>query len=258
MELRPFGNTGIMISPLGLGTVKFGRNEQVKYPLPFEIPKDSEVSKILSVAYELGINVLDTAPAYGNSQERIGSLLPGRRDEWIIISKIGEQFINGESIFDFTKKKTIKTIETSLKKLKTNYIDCILIHSNGDDLAILENSDTLEALNLLKDRGYIRSFGMSTKTTEGGLKAIEYTDAVMVTCNIKNNKDKEVLQLAEYKQKGVLIKKGLMSGHFSTNDELEDSMRFVFNQPGVNSLIVGTINLEHLKTNASIVEKISR
>ena len=68
------GNTGIEVSALGLGTVKLGRNEGVKYPSGFELPDDASVSRLLQLAADAGINLLDTAPAYGSSEERIGKL----------------------------------------------------------------------------------------------------------------------------------------------------------------------------------------
>ena len=98
MELRPLGSTGVRVSPLGLGTVKFGRTEQVKYPSRFELPSDSEIESLLDLAHDLGINLLDTAPAYGTSQERLGRLLGVRRPDWVIVSKVGEIFENGVSI----------------------------------------------------------------------------------------------------------------------------------------------------------------
>ncbi|HHH13074.1 MAG TPA: aldo/keto reductase, partial [Thiolapillus brandeum] len=60
MELRPLGSTGIEVSPLGLGTVKIGRNQQVKYPRGFELPDDAQVERLLWLARELGINLVDT------------------------------------------------------------------------------------------------------------------------------------------------------------------------------------------------------
>ena len=92
MQLRPFGNTGINVSPLGLGTVKLGRNEQVKYPNAFSIPDDQQAGELLELARDLGINLIDTAPAYGNSEQRLGALLKGQRHEWVICSKVGEEF----------------------------------------------------------------------------------------------------------------------------------------------------------------------
>ena len=94
---KKLGQTGIEISPLGLGTVKFGRNEGVKYPQGFKIPEESELADLFSLARDLGINLLDTAPSYGTSEERLGRLLKKQRQDWVMVGKVGEQFENGES-----------------------------------------------------------------------------------------------------------------------------------------------------------------
>ncbi|MGB5762784.1 MAG: aldo/keto reductase, partial [Sedimenticolaceae bacterium] len=145
MDLRPLGSTGIQVSPLGLGTVKLGRNQQVKYPSAFKLPDDRQVIELLDLARELGINLLDTAPAYGSSQERLGRLLGAGRRDWVIVSKVGEIFENGESRFDFGFDHTIATVEQSLRTLRTEYLDCVLIHSDGDDLRILQQEGAPDA-----------------------------------------------------------------------------------------------------------------
>ena len=75
LQQRPLGNTGMTVSVLGLGTVKLGRNQAVKYPEPFELPDDAQARRLIDRARDLGINLLDTAPAYGTSEERLGRLL---------------------------------------------------------------------------------------------------------------------------------------------------------------------------------------
>ena len=256
MQLRPLGTTGINVSPLGLGTVKFGRNQQVKYPTAFELPSDQQVSQILSLSKDIGINLIDTAPAYGSSQERLGKLLPGPRDHWVIVSKVGEIFEQAQSRFDFSYDYTVQSVETSLKTLKTDYIDVVLIHSNGDDLSILKNEGAFDALESLKQRGLIRAHGMSSKTVEGGLEVVKSMDVVMATCNLSYNEELPVLELAEQSGKGVLIKKGLQSGHVDGNSGVHESMAFVFEQPGVSSMIVGTINPEHLRANVEVINSL--
>ena len=72
MIKRPLGSTGIDVSVLGLGTVKIGRNQQVKYPTGFELPDDDTVIELFELAQSLGINFIDTAPAYGSSEQRLG------------------------------------------------------------------------------------------------------------------------------------------------------------------------------------------
>jgi Predicted oxidoreductases (related to aryl-alcohol dehydrogenases) len=203
MELRPLGSTGIEVSPLGLGTVKIGRNQQVKYPRGFELPDDAQVERLLWLAQELGINLVDTAPAYGTSQERLGRLLPGPRDHWVIVSKVGEIFENGRSRFDFGHAHTLASVEQSLRELRTDYLDCVLVHSDGDDLRILREEGVVDALELLKEKGLIRSHGISSKTVEGGLEAVRRLDVVMATANLEYDEERPVFEAAAAAGKGV-------------------------------------------------------
>jgi len=252
MRLRPLGSSGIDVSPLGLGTVKIGRNEQVKYPQGFDIPDDARVSELLNLAWELGINFIDTAPAYGSSEVRLGKLLPNA-DDWVIMTKVGEIFENGKSRFDFSAKHTRQSIENSLKKLKRDMVDVVLVHSDGNDMNIINNEAALETLDKMKQEGLIRAYGMSTKTIEGGCWIVENTDVVMATYNLETDDELPVIELAHELNKGVVIKKGLQSGHA---DSVEDAFRHVLVQPGVSSMIIGTINANHLRDNVAICNNI--
>ncbi|KOR29979.1 aldo/keto reductase [Achromatium sp. WMS1] len=256
MEHRELGNTGIKVSPLGLGTVKFGRTQQVKYPQPFELPDDQTISDLLKLAANLGINLLDTAPAYGSSMERLGRLLPGKREDWVIISKVGEIFVQGQSRFEFGYINTVRTVESSLRILSTDYLDVVLIHSNGNDLDILEQEGVVEALYNLKQRGLICAHGLSGKTVTGGMRALELLDVVMITLNPQHLEELPILKAATSLHKGVLIKKGLQSGHIAEPDAIKTAMQFIFSQPGISSLIIGTINAKHLQANVEIVNSL--
>ncbi|MCB1615209.1 MAG: aldo/keto reductase, partial [Pseudomonadales bacterium] len=183
MRYRALGSTGIQVSALGLGTVKLGRNQGVKYPQQFAIPDDATAGLLINTALQLGINLIDTAPAYGNSEERLGHLLKGQRKHWVICSKVGEEFIDGKSAFDFSEKHTRFSVERSLVRLNTDYIDLVLVHSDGNDRDIIEKTPVLATLAELKKQGKIRSYGMSTKTVEGGIMAARLTDTVMATYN---------------------------------------------------------------------------
>ena len=259
MLKRPLGQTGIDVTPLGLGTVKIGRNEQVKYPEGFEIPDDDAVRELLELAQSLGINLIDTAPAYGSSEQRLGELLPDRHD-WVIVTKVGEIFENGRSRFDFSYDYTLGSVEQSLKKLRRDVLDVVLVHSDGNDMDIIEHSGAFEALSALKDRGLIRAFGMSSKTVEGGCRVVEDADVVMATANLAYDEERPVLERARQMNKGVIIKKGLQSGHAAGQADgmggVEASFRHVFSLPGVSSMIVGTINPAHLRDNVAIVNKL--
>lgn len=259
MDLRPLGATGIRVSPLGLGTVKFGRNREVKYPRAFELPSDREIRALLDLARELGVNLLDTAPAYGVAEERLGRLLPSPREDWVIATKVGEEFRDGVSSFDFSTASTRASVERSLQRLNTNWLDAVLIHSDGEDERILREEGALSALLDLKAAGLIRAVGISTKTVAGGLLALEHCDLVMVTYNPLVRDELAVIRAAHAAGKGVLIKKGLISGHLQdldAEDPVEACLRLIFAEPGVSSVVMGTLSPAHLRHNVAILNRI--
>lgn len=247
MEMRKLGQTGIETSVLGLGTVKFGRNEGVKYPQGFEIPDEATLVNLLALARDLGINTLDTAPAYGSSEERLGRLLEGRRKDWIIVGKAGEEFENGVSSYHFTPEHFRMSLERSLRRLRTDYIDVLLIHSDGNDLDILGNAALIETLLDFRQRGLVRAVGASTKTVAGGIRALELLDVVMATYTPDYTDEKPVLDYARDHGKGAILKKALSSGHAQ---DMGKALAFSLSHPGVSSIIVGTINPDHLRANA--------
>ncbi|MCG8526275.1 MAG: aldo/keto reductase [Opitutales bacterium] len=257
MKLRPFGSTGILVSPLGLGTVKLGRDQGVKYPDGFTIPDDKAAAGLISEARDLGINLIDTAPAYGISEQRLGLLLQGQRQHWVICSKVGEEYNNGQSSFDFSAKHTRFSVERSLQRLRTDCIDIVLVHSDGNDLQVIHQQEVLAELEKCKQQGLIRAYGVSTKTVEGGLQAAQQTDAVMATYNLDYRDEQAVIDYCERQHKGLLIKKAFASGHLCLQgeDPVQQSMDFIFSHGGVSSVIVGTINPHHLAVNAAAVNR---
>ena len=254
LQKRTLGQSGIIVSCLGLGTVKFGRNQEVKYPEKFALPSDEIISKLLEQAQSSGINFLDTAPAYGSSEQRLGRLL-SRRQDWVICTKVGEEFITGKSFFDFSELHVRTSIERSLRNLKTDYLDLVLVHSDGNDTAIIDSTDCLETLTSLKEAGLVRAIGMSTKSIEGGIKAVDLMDAVMVTYNPSNTLSTEVIAYASQKNKGVIIKKALNSG-YDCDGGAERNFDFSLNHDGVSSIVFGTINSDHLASNVACAIKV--
>lgn len=252
---RSLGNTGLQVSPYGIGTVKFGRTEQVKYPMSYELPSDREIMSLLDIAKDYGVNLIDTAPAYGSAQDRIGNLVKNSRSDWIYVSKVGEKF-DGSSKFDFSRQATILTIQSTLRSLHTDYLDLVLIHSDGNDLDIIENTDIVDTLLMMKKAGFIRAIGMSTKTVAGGLKCIDLMDVIMVTLNLQDASNIPVIRCAKENNKGILIKKGLESGHVIKNSGIKESFTNIFEQRGVSSLIVGTIDPLHLESNLKLLSEI--
>ncbi|MEB0007780.1 aldo/keto reductase [Pseudomonas sp. RTB3] len=258
---RPLGSTGLRVSPLGLGTVKLGRDQGVKYPNGFTIPDDREAQMLLKLARDLGINLIDTAPAYGTSEERLGPLLRGQRQEWVIVSKVGEEFEGGQSRHDFSAEHTRLSVERSLKRLETDFIDLVLVHSDGNDLAVLNDSGVYQALAELKQQGKIRGYGFSGKTVEGGLLALREGDCAMVTYNLNEQSEKPVLDYAASHGKAILVKKALASGHVCLSpgvDPVQASFELLFAHPGVASAIVGSINPLHLAHNVATAAAVIR
>ncbi len=259
---RTLGKTDMEVSLLGLGTVKLGRNQGVKYPQHFKIPDDKEAATLIALAKDSGINLIDTAPAYGNSEQRLGKLLKGQRQDWLICTKVGEEFINGQSHYDFSPEHARSSVERSLRRLNTDVLDIVLIHSDGNDEEILRQHGTLNALAALKKEGKIRAIGMSTKTVEGGLLAAEQGDVVMITWNLQYPHDIPVADYCHQQGKGVLIKKALASGHSAQtqplgsgrgDDPIKRCFKMIFAHPGVHSAIIGTINPDHLRANLSAI-----
>lgn len=249
---RRLGRTGVEVGVLGLGTVKLGRNQGVKYPQNFAIPDDAAVRELLAVAADLGINLIDTAPAYGSSEARLGQLLPGPRERWVLCTKVGEDFAAGVSHHDFSPAAVRESVERSLCRLRTDWLDLVLIHSDGNDLDIIERSGALEALAELKRAGQLRAFGMSTKTLAGGLRAAELCDVLMVTWNLADESQVPVIDRCHQLGTGVLIKKALASGHAATGgDPVRAAFAQLLGHPGVASLVVGTIDPAHLRANVT-------
>jgi aryl-alcohol dehydrogenase-like predicted oxidoreductase len=251
MDRVILGDTGIEVSRLGLGTVKFGRNQGVKYPQGFELPDDGALANLLAQAKDLGINMLDTAPSYGTSEERLGGLLAGQREDWVIVGKVGEEFEGGESSYVFTAEHFEMSVERSLKRLKTDYIDVLLIHSDGTDMDILGDEAVVAKMHDLKRRGLVRAIGASTKTADGGIKCLELMDVVMAMYTPDYRDEQPVLDYAAAHGKGVLLKKLLSSGH---DTDVAAAMRFAMRHDCAPSAVIGTINPAHLKANVEAAE----
>ena len=247
---RNLGSTGIQVSPLGLGTVKFGRNTDVKYPRPFELPTDAEISDLLTCARNLGINLLDTAPAYGTSEQRVGQAIAESRADWVICTKVGEQYDGHQSSFDFSPAAIRQSVETSLENIGTRFLDIVLIHCDENDAEVLSQDDTIYELRKLQSAGLISAIGASTKTVEGGLLAIEKLDLVMVAYNHEDQSQRPVVDAARDANKGILIKKALGSGYGATT--AAQGLPVILTEKAVSSVIIGTLSTRHLTDNVRV------
>lgn len=244
------------VSPLGLGTVKFGRNKQVKYPGGdgFALPTDAEVESLLDCAMDCGITLLDTALAYGTAEERLGNLLGARRGKFFLVTKTGEEFGDNGSDYIFTRAHTEMSVIRSLQRLKTDYLDCVLVHSNRDDVKVITETPVLEVLDAFKRKGIIGSYGVSTYTIDGGMKALELSDCVMVAYNQIYLDETPVIAAAARLGKPVLVKKGLASGHIAGASDVAANIRFVAGTTGVTSLVFGSLSPANIRANVGALK----
>ena len=150
MALRPFGRTGLMISPFTLGSMEFGSKVDA-----------TEASRLLDRAIDVGVNAIDTANVYasGRSEEIVGRMISGKRDRFILATKFSVPTDSHDPNSGGTSRRTvIAACEASLRRLHTAYIDVYYIHRPSTQTAI---DETLRALDDLVRAGKIRYVGSS-------------------------------------------------------------------------------------------------
>lgn len=153
MKKNSLGKTGIYVSQIGFGASPFGNiyNDKVN---------QKTANSMIEIAIDNGINYFDVAPYYGLglAEEKLGKALPKNTNNLIISTKVGRYGVNE---FDFSIKKIKESVETSLKRLKRDYIDILICHDIEfvDKKIILDQA--LPYLNTLKNQGIIRAIGIS-------------------------------------------------------------------------------------------------
>ena len=250
MVRKRLGKTDLAVSTIGFGAFKIGRNTGIKYPDSYPLPDEQAVTQLLNGVLDLGVNYIDTAPAYGISEQRIGETIAHRRDEYVLSTKVGETYEDGQSTYDFSSQAIRLSITRSLERLRTDTLDLVFIHSDGNDLHILQHTDTVETLQQLRDQGLIRAIGMSGKTPEGGAAALTWADAIMVEYHMDDRSHEAVIRQAADAGVGVIVKKGLASGKLPP----DQAIRFVLGNTGVASMVIGGLNLEHFTDNVRVAQ----
>jgi aryl-alcohol dehydrogenase-like predicted oxidoreductase len=152
MEHRQLGATGVLVSPLCLGTMMFGAWGNTDH---------DESIRIIHRALDEGINFVDTADVYarGESEEIVGKALEGRRDSIVLATKFHGAMGDDPNQFGNSRRWIIQEVENSLRRLKTDWIDLYQVHRPEPDTDI---DETLGALTDLVRAGKIRYFGSST------------------------------------------------------------------------------------------------
>jgi len=266
LDKNKFGNSEIYISKLGFGAGEIG---------DFNI-SDNDAEKILTKAFDLGINFFDTARGYFASEDRIGRFLSSKRKDIVLSTKIGYGIAG---IQDWTYDSIIAGVDEALKKLKTDYLDIVHLHSC--DKGILEQGDVINALLKTVEAGKVLVPAYSGENDSlkyavecGAFKSIQSSINITDQFSLRN-----IIPEAKRKGMGVIAKRPIANApwkyptkpigsyveeYWSRWQKLaiatditpaELFIRFSVFAEGVSTAITGTTNLEHLKTNISYVNK---
>lgn len=150
MQYRTLGRTGIKVSPYALGTLMFATS------IGNPDPEDS--ARVIHKAIDAGINLIDTADAYGDSEEVVGRALAGRRDEVVLATKFGRPVGKDPNHQGASRRWIVTAVEDSLRRLRTDHIDLYQLHRPDPTTDIEE---TLSALTDLIRSGKVRAIGAS-------------------------------------------------------------------------------------------------
>ena len=265
MERRPFGRTGLTVPILGFGAGHVGDPALA----------EAEVGRLLHGALDLGVTLIDTARSYGLSEERIGRHLAGRRDEFVLSTKVGYGIPGYD---DWTGPVITAGVDAALGRLRTDRIDVVHLHSCP--LAVLERGEVVAALQAAVADGKVRVAAYSGDNAPLAW-AIESGafGSVETSVNLVDQRAIErALPAAKERGLGVIAKRpaanapwrfaerpaatdvalywerwralGLDPGPY---DWTELALRFAAWQDGVHCAIVGTSRLEHLRQNVEQV-----
>jgi hypothetical protein len=270
MEMTTLGKTDLRISRLGAGLYEIRLLTDV-----------SVVGELLNAALDGGINFLDTAACYGNSEEWIGRTISHRRHEYILATKAGH-VTGGYEGEEWTSQTILDSIERSLKRMKTDYLDLVQLHTCGVD--VLKLGDVVQALLDAKQAGKVRYIGYSGDR-EAALWAIEsgQFDTLQTTFNLVDQEAREqVLPKARAKGMGIIVKRPIANAAWGaqiSTDPFRERYRqraqaiadmgpirgapenpillalgFALAHKEVDTAIVGTCNPDHMKANIELVE----
>jgi myo-inositol catabolism protein IolS len=220
MNYRALGKTGIQVSEIGVGAWQLGG------PLTLDGKSDGHPElgrdfciNLIRQCGDLGINFVDTAEQYGNgeSERRVGEALRGRRDQWIVSTKFGNQVgPNGERVRDASPKRVPVSLEGSLRRLQTDYLDVYVWHISPK---AGEAEEVATLLAAAKQKGQVRAVGISTShlADVAFLHSLDCLDVVQFPRSMISPPDPMVNYLAKY-QVGGVVRGAFAGGRLSGRD----------------------------------------
>jgi aryl-alcohol dehydrogenase-like predicted oxidoreductase len=270
MEMNTLGKTGLRVSRLGAGLAEMGH---------LSLDQEAIASELLNAALDGGINFLDTAACYGNSEELIGRTIAHRRDEYILATKAGH-VTGGYDGQPWTASTIQDSIERSLKRMKTDHLDLVQLHSCG--VETLEQGEVIQALLDARQAGKTRFVGYSGDN-EAAVWAVKsgHFDTLQTSFNLLDQTPrKELLPLAKEQGLGVIIKRPIANAVWAApsassrvtyreraeeiqsegeipgapGDPIALAIGFTLAHDEVDTAIVGTSDPGHMKANIKLVE----
>lgn len=240
IEKRELGKTGLKVTILGLGCAQIGTLRNFKLAV-----------EIIETAIDLGINYIDTASTYGDAEEKVGEVMRSRRNEVVLATKTLQR----------DKESSWREINTSIERLKTDYVDILQIHSVNTMAEldkITSKNGSLYSVIKAKEQGLCKHIGITGHTRPEVIKeALNRFDfeTVLVPLSsvdkLLNDFGDVIFPVAKKKNVGVIAMKVLSDG--KVTDFVEDSLRYVFSLP-ISTAIVGVKSIAELKQNVEIAK----
>jgi len=231
MQYRKFGNTDLMVSEIGFGAWAIGGNARVgNTPIGWGTVDDDVSKKAIQAALNAGINFFDTADFYGlgHSEQILGDVLH-KNQSVIVATKVGHRNIDEKIVVDYSKEYIIRACEESLQRLKRDVIDYYQLHSAR--LHHLQNGESIEGMEMLKQQGKIRYWGLSLNTFYPAAEAMylmerNLCDGFQLVFNLINQKARDVIKNASRKGYGIIARMplqfGLLTGKFSADTKFRN------------------------------------
>jgi 1-deoxyxylulose-5-phosphate synthase len=215
MRYRRLGRTGFKVSEISLGTVEIGMAYGIAENGHVAAPDETAASRLLNHALDIGVNFIDTARAYGDSEAIIGRALRNRRQEFFLTSKVVSP--HGQNL-DAAQVRTltIGSVEESLRLLQTDVIDLMMIHCRATE--IVPDQTVFETLQSFKDAGRIRKIGASVYGEESPVAAIRHGgfDCLQIAYSVLDRRlESRVFQFAEKMDVGLVARSVLLKGALS-------------------------------------------
>lgn len=220
MKLRSFGNTGMNVSEIGLGAWQLANPD-------WGVDSKSEALRVIQKSLEAGCNFFDTAPGYagGRSEELLGEGLKSVRKEVMLCTKFGH---TAEGLTDFSTNAIHQSIEASLRRLQTDYLDIVLMHNPPREMMDGRVASQYAEFEKLKAEGKIREYGVSLDWREELEMVVDTTQskALEVFFNALYQEPLPAFQKAHENGVGIIVKvpldSGWLSGRYRKGHQFDD------------------------------------